>query len=199
MDRYTQERIDMITGMIMVITNMQESDVKDLISTTIVYRNIIRGEECTLYEDYSANLMSIVKELRRKNVESGICEITSDKVSDLNQQIFSLGIRNADQLKKKLCRSQVVEVKAVTDISNERAFNSPHFFRTYRKKVSASANMALGSRKKKNAMPYGIAACRAMKGLGSNHGRSGRITASDRIRKSSARTNKNGFGSGRVK
>lgn len=106
MDRYTQERIDMITGMIMVITNMQESAVKDLISTTIVYRNIIRGEECTLYEDYSANLMSIVKELRRKNVESGICEITSDKVSDLNQQIFSLGIRNADQLKKNY-----VEVK----------------------------------------------------------------------------------------
>ena len=29
---------------------------------------------------------------------------------------------------KKLCRSQVVEVKAVTDISNERAFNPPPIF-----------------------------------------------------------------------
>lgn len=111
MDRYTKERIDMITGMIMVITNMQENDVKDLIGTTVVYRNIIKGEECTLYEDYSANLMSIVKELRKKNIESGICEITSDKVSDLNQQIFSLGIRNADQLKKNYIEVKIRRLK----------------------------------------------------------------------------------------
>lgn len=111
MDRYTKERIDMITGMIMVITNMQENDVKDLIGTTVVYRNIIKGEECTLYEDYSANLMSIVKELRKKNIESGICEITSDKVSDLNQQIFSLGIRNADQLKKNYIEVKMRRLK----------------------------------------------------------------------------------------
>lgn len=82
---------------------------------------------------------------------------------------------------KKLCRSQVVEVKAVTDISNERAFNSPNFLKTYRKKVSTSTSMTLGSRK--NAISYKVVAYKAMKGLDSNHGRSGRITASDRTRK----------------
>lgn len=59
--------------------------------------------------------------------------------------------------------------------------------------------MALGSRKKKNAMSCKVVACKTAKGLGSNHGNSGRITAYNRIRKSSTSTNKKGFGFGRVK
>lgn len=195
MDGYAKKRIDMITGMIMVITHMQEKDVKDIISTTIVYRNIIRGEECTLYEDYSANLMSIVKELRKKNIESGICEITSDKVSDLNQQIFSLGIRNADQLKKKLYRSQDARVKVVTDVSNEHTFNFSSSFRPYRKRVSTSASDVLGSRRKKNAMPYGDAACKTVKGQHSQRSKAGRLrTTFNETRKNSVKSNRKGFG-----
>lgn len=195
MDGYTKERIDMITGMIMVITHMQENDVKDLISTTIVYRNIIRGEECTLYEDYSANLMSIVKELRRKNIESDISKITSDKVSDLNQQIFSLGIRNADQLKKKLYRGQTTEIKVVTDILNECAFNSRRCFRPYRKKVNIYASMALGRRKRINLLQNGVVACKTVKGWHSYHSKAGRPrTTLNGTRKNSVKANRRGFG-----
>ncbi len=102
MEKHTKERIDMIIGMIMVITNMRENDVEDTIRGTKVYRNIINGEECTWYEDYSANIMSIVKELKRKNIDSIICAITPSNVSELNQQMFHYEIKNAGQLKKKL-------------------------------------------------------------------------------------------------
>lgn len=102
MEKHTKERIDMIIGMIMVITKMRENDVADTIRGTKVYRNIINGEECTWYEDYSANIMSIVKELKRKNIDSVICAITPSSVSELNQQMFHDEIKNAEQLKKKL-------------------------------------------------------------------------------------------------
>lgn len=116
MDKDTQERIDMITGMIMAITNMQENDVEDLIKGTIVYRNIVRGEECTLYEDYSANLMDIVKELKKRNVGSSICGITPVEISDLNQWMFSNDIEDARQLKGNNYRSHIIETEVAADI-----------------------------------------------------------------------------------
>ncbi len=98
MNKYRIERIEMIVAMIMNITGLPENIVLRLIKNTATYKNIIKGDECTLYEDYSANVMDIAKEIESHQVAK---KITPDAVSDLNQWMFENDIENARQLKEK--------------------------------------------------------------------------------------------------
>ncbi len=190
MDKDTQERIDMITGMIMAITNMQENDVEDLIKGTIVYRNIVRGEECTLYEDYSANLMDIVKELKKKNVRSSICGITSVEISDLNQWMFSNDIEDARQLKENNYRSHIIEAEVATDILDKDMLGVK-----VNKRVGVPINMILGGLRKKNVMQYGAVAYKTAKGTHHGYGKARKKRAvSYRTLKRSAKSNRKNFG-----
>lgn len=63
MNPYRKERIDMIVAMMMAIAGIPENVVVSLFKSTMTYQNIIEGEECTLYESYSANLEDAVGEL----------------------------------------------------------------------------------------------------------------------------------------
>lgn len=102
MDDYLKKRIDMVVVMIAALTGMSESDIEKAVEGTIVYRNLLNGEECTLYEDYSANIMEMAEELREKNIETAISKITSKAVADLNRWMTDRGIVDAVQMREKM-------------------------------------------------------------------------------------------------
>lgn len=85
MNPYREERIQMIGAMMMALAGMAEDVAIALLQSTMTYRNIIDGEECTLYESYSANLEDVAEELR-----------------DSGRAALSQGIKNARQLKDRL-------------------------------------------------------------------------------------------------
>ncbi len=101
MDDYRKKRADMIVSMIAVLTGMSERDIEKAVAGTIVYRNIMSGEECTLYDGYSANLMEIVEEVKETDVRSAVSGITPKSVSELNQWMRKCGITDALQMKEK--------------------------------------------------------------------------------------------------
>lgn len=98
MNKYRIERIEMIVAMIMTITGLPENVILNLIKNTTTYRNIIEGDECTLYEDYSANVIDIAREIKVHDIAQ---KVTPDAVSNLNQWMFENDIENARQLKEK--------------------------------------------------------------------------------------------------
>lgn len=107
MNELKTERTDMIAAMIMAITGIDDDEIKNLIKQTTVYQNIVEGDECTLYEDYSANLMDIIDEVKQNNTSSDVSNITPDEVSALNHWIFKNHIKNAKQLKDTTYSSQL--------------------------------------------------------------------------------------------
>lgn len=112
-----KERIEMIKVMMMAITNIPEKRALELLESTITYQNILNGEECTLYESYSANLEDVVEELREYGKGEPVKRITEDSILRLNKWIYDNSIQNAEQLKRKKCRKQIavstVQVKGV--------------------------------------------------------------------------------------
>lgn len=99
MNKYREERIDMIIAMMMTIADISEEKASELLKTTITYQNIIDGEECTLYESYSANLEDVVEELQENGQGVLVKDITEDAVTNLNKRMLDEGIKSAKQLK----------------------------------------------------------------------------------------------------
>lgn len=95
-----KERIDMIVAMMIAITDMPQGQAIELIKNTVVYQNIIAREECTLYEDYNANLLEIVEEIKATKHAEWVEKITEDAVSKLNVWLFRNNIQNAEQFRK---------------------------------------------------------------------------------------------------
>lgn len=111
-------RIEMIVAMMVTISSLTENVVLSLIKNTTTYKNIIEGDECTLYEDYSANVMDIAKEIESHQVAK---KITPDAVSDLNQWMFENDIENARQLKEKsIVKDGMLHATAITISDNDK-------------------------------------------------------------------------------
>lgn len=102
MNKYRKERIEMITAMMMAIANIPEKAASELLKSTITYKNIVEGEECTLYESYSANLEDVVGELQENNKGKLVDKITEEAVSELNKWMLDEGIVSAKQLKESI-------------------------------------------------------------------------------------------------
>lgn len=68
MNDFDKERIDMIIVMLMYITHLREDIIRGYVGQTRVYKNILDGDEATLYDGYSANLMEMVDEWRQLKI-----------------------------------------------------------------------------------------------------------------------------------
>lgn len=102
MNKYREERIEMIAAMMMAIANISEEMAFELLKSTITYQNIVDGEECTLYESYSANLEDVVEELQECDKGALVKAVTEDAVTELNKWMLDKGIKNAKQLKENI-------------------------------------------------------------------------------------------------
>lgn len=94
-----EERINIIIAMIMAIAHVSEEMASELFKSTITYRNIVQGEECTLYESYSANLEDAIQELQEEKHEL-VQNITEENVSKLNRFMLDKEIITAEELKE---------------------------------------------------------------------------------------------------
>lgn len=102
MNKYREERIEMIAAMMMAIADISEEMAFELLKSTITYQNIVDGEECTLYESYSANLEDVVEELQECDKGDLVKAVTEDAVTELNKWMLDKGIKNAKQLKENM-------------------------------------------------------------------------------------------------
>ena len=94
-----EERINIIIAMIMAIAHVSEEMASELFKSTITYRNIVQGEECTLYESYSANLEDAIQELQEEKHEL-VQNSTEENVSKLNRFMLDKEIITAEELKE---------------------------------------------------------------------------------------------------
>ena len=125
MNKYREERIDMIIAMMMTMADISEEKASELLKLTITYQNIIDGEECTLYESYSANLEDVVEELQESDQNVWVKEITEDAVTNLNKRMLDEGIKSAEQLKEAAnARQAIVTVIPYEKISDRERFSS---------------------------------------------------------------------------
>lgn len=100
MDKYNKERIEMIIVMLMYITKLPKEIIIDLVKNTDVYKNIINGDEITLYDGYSANLMEMVEEWQNQdNIPCEVKNISTEKVNQCNDWLRKNEFENARQAK----------------------------------------------------------------------------------------------------
>lgn len=97
-----QERVEMLFAMMTAITGISRQKAEELLKTTVVYENILAGNECVLYESPSATLMEAVGELTDKGPVPAIEKITPQAVAALNQWMRSNQIYEAAELVEKL-------------------------------------------------------------------------------------------------
>ena len=179
MNKYREERIDMIIAMMMTIADISEEKASELLKSTITYQNIIDGEECTLYESYSANLEDVVEELQESDQGDWVKGITEDAVTNLNERMLDEGIRSAKQLKEATNVKQAL----VTVIPYEKISDRERL---------PSKNLLTGSarRRKPAKTSIKVAACKTGTSL-RNQNKAGRVAC--KANKNSARVNKGGL------
>lgn len=180
MNKYREERIDMIIAMMMTIADISEEKASELLKSTITYQNIIEGEECTLYESYSANLEDVVEELQESDQGVWVKEITEDAVTNLNKRMLDEGIKSAKQLKETANSRQAI----VTVIPYEKISERERLL---------SKNFLVGSARKRKPAKTSIkvAACKAGTSL-RNQNKAGRVAC--KATRNSARSNKGSSG-----
>lgn len=66
-----EQRLDIIINIMMQITNCSYSDAYEIIINTSVFKQLEELDYSTLYDSPQANLSSIGKELREKDIELG--------------------------------------------------------------------------------------------------------------------------------
>lgn len=180
MNKYREERINMIIAMMMTIADISEEKASDLLKSTMTYQNIVDGEECTLYESYSANLEDVVEELQGSNQGAFVKDITEDAVTNLNKRMLDEGIKSAKQLKEAAkARQPIVTVIPYEKISN--------------REIISSKNLLIGSmRRRKQVKPnIKVAACKAGTSLRTQN-RAGKVAC--KASKNSVRSNKGNSG-----
>jgi hypothetical protein len=180
MNKYREERIDMIIAMMMTMADISEEKASELLKLTITYQNIIDGEECTLYESYSANLEDVVEELQESDQNVWVKEITEDAVTNLNKRMLDEGIKSAEQLKEAAnARQAIVTVIPYEKISDRERFSSKNLLAgSVRRRKPAKTNIK-------------VAACKAGTSL-RNQNKAGRVAC--KANKNSARSNKGSSG-----
>lgn len=180
MNKYREERINMIIAMMMTIADIPEDKASELLKSTITYQNIVNGEECTLYESYSANLEDVVEELQESNQYALVKDITEDAVTNLNKHMLKEGIKSAEQLKEAVnVRQAVVTVIPYEEISNRMAIpmtGSMRRKKQTRTNIKVAACKTGASLKTKNKV--GKVACKASK----NSARSNKSSSGWRVR-----------------
>lgn len=169
MNEYREERIEMIVAMMMAITNISEETAYELLKSTVTYQNIVDGEECTLYESYSANLEDVAEELQECDKGALVKKITEDAVTELNKWMLDKGIKSAKQLKenvdavhaaiavipyKKVSNRKPIPFQVVAVERNDRRKGA----KTHCRVAAGKAAMTLPTQKKS-----GRVACRAGK------------------------------------
>ncbi len=176
MNKYREERINMIIAMMMTIADISEEKASELLKSTITYQNIIDGEECTLYESYSANLEDVVEELQESGQGVLVKDITEDAVTNLNKRMLDEGIKSAKQLKEAANVRQAI----VTVIP-------------YEKKSACKSIPVVGSmhRRKQIKTNIKVVACKAGTSLRTQK-RVGKVAC--KARKNSSRSNKGSSG-----
>jgi len=103
LNKYDEERIGMIIVMIMYITKLPEQTIIKLVEETAVYKNIISGDEVTLYDGYSANLMEMVEEWQEQNdIPNQMKEISAQAVNECNDWLRDNEFDNARQAREVL-------------------------------------------------------------------------------------------------
>lgn len=103
MNKYDKERIEMIIVMIMYITKLPEQVIIKLIKKTDVYKNIMNGDEVTLYDGYSANLMEMVEEWQeQQDIPKQMKDISAQAVNRCNDWLRDNEFDNAKQARDAL-------------------------------------------------------------------------------------------------
>lgn len=107
MNKYDQERIDMITVMLMYITKLPAMRISTYVKKTKTYANILSGDEPTLYDSYAANLMEIASEWKEKqNIPPILRSITAEQVNASNTWLRSNEVSDAAQARLLLPQRQ---------------------------------------------------------------------------------------------
>lgn len=181
MNKYREERINMIIAMMMAIANISEEKASELLKSTITYQNIIAGEECTLYESYSANLEDAVEELMESDQKAWVEEITEDAVTKLNKRMLDEGIKNAKQLKDSINAIQTIIIAMPSEemIDQEVALSTKSLVSSLReRKVARTQNRTVAFKKKTTVRCRNkagrVAAKRSKDSTRANRGSSGR-------------------------
>lgn len=180
MNKYREERIDMIIAMMMTIADISEEKASELLKSTITYQNIIDGEECTLYESYSANLEDVVEELQEGDQGVWVNKITEDAVTNLNKRMLDEGIKSAKQLKETVnARQAIVTIIPYEKIPDRVAIPSKNLLvggMRGRKQIRANIKVAAckAGTPLRTQNKAGKAACKtSKKSVRSNKGSSG--------------------------
>lgn len=98
MNKYDQERINMIAAMLMYITKLPTNKIFSYMKKTQTYSNILNGDELTLYDSYAANIMDMTNEWKEKrNIPSVLRNITAQQVNASNAWLRTQEIKDAKQ------------------------------------------------------------------------------------------------------
>lgn len=179
LNEHREERINMIIAMMMTIANISEEKATKLLKSTIIYQNIVDGEECTLYESYSANLEDVVEELRESGQGVLVKDITEDVVTNLNKRMLDEGIKSAKQLKEATkARQAMVTVIPYEKISDRERISSKNLLAdSVRRRKPAKTNIKVAACKTGTSLRTqnrtGKVACKTRKNS-TNKGSSGR-------------------------
>lgn len=92
-----QERINMLTAILVALTGMEENKSQKILKDTCIYEAILEKDEIVLHEGYLINTLDIISELKKKKILS----VASDKVYDLCQWMSENDIQCARQLRGK--------------------------------------------------------------------------------------------------
>ena len=129
MNEFDQERIDMITIMLMYITKLPEDHISSYVKMTEIYSNILSGDELTLYDSYAANIMDMVDEWKAKDdIPSELRNITAQQVNASNTWLRTKEIKDAKQARTLLAfkhkhRRSTKPRKIITDITFSKHTN----------------------------------------------------------------------------
>lgn len=80
-NEYRLKRFENIIRLVKDITGLPEEEILKNMQETITYQEIIKGNECFLYESYPANLGDMIEEWKEKNTPV-LSEITEEQIDE---------------------------------------------------------------------------------------------------------------------
>ena len=83
-EKYNEHRLKRFENIIRLvkdITGLPEEEILKNMQETITYQEIIKGNECFLYESYPANLQDMIEEWKEKSTPI-LSEITEEQIDE---------------------------------------------------------------------------------------------------------------------
>lgn len=80
-NEYRLKRFENIIRLVKDITGLLEEEILKNMQETITYQEIVKGNECFLYESYLANLEDMIEEWKEKNTPV-LSEITEEQIDE---------------------------------------------------------------------------------------------------------------------